>query len=97
MLIKAGVDISMLSRNARRAMQLCGDFLANRGEEIIITSTFEGNHGAGSLHYANDAFDFRFLAVAKSAFMDELRGLLGIDYDVVSYKRHIHVEYDPKN
>ena len=95
MLIKAGVDISMLSRNARRALQRCSDYLDSKDDEIIITSTFEGTHGAGSLHYANDAFDFRLPAVARPVLMDELRGVLGIDFDVVSYKRHIHVEYDP--
>ena len=97
MLIKAGVDISMLSRNARRGMQICNDYLMNNGEEMVLTSTFEGNHSAGSLHYANDAFDFRMPVSFSVVFMDELRGLLGIDYDLVKYKRHIHVEYDPKN
>ena len=97
MLIKAGVDISMLSRNARRGMQKCSEFLAYKDDEIIITSTFEGNHNAGSLHYANDAFDFRLPKCFSDVFMDELRGLLGIDYDVLWYKKHIHVEYDPKN
>ncbi|TES92261.1 MAG: hypothetical protein E3J94_02805 [Desulfobacteraceae bacterium] len=96
MLIKAGVDISMLSRNARRAMEICNNYLMNNCEEMILTSTFEGNHIAGSLHYANDAFDFRFPKCFSVVFMDELRGLLGIDCDVVKYKRHIHVEYDPK-
>ena len=97
MLIKAGVDISRLSRNARRAMALCSDFLLYHGEEMIVTSTNEGNHVAGSLHYANDAFDFRFPKCFSVTFMDELRGLLGINHDVIKYKRHIHVEYDPKN
>jgi len=97
MLIKAGVDISMLSRNARRALHWCSEYVEAKDEEIIITSTFEGNHGAGSLHYANDAFDFRMPVSFSVVFMDELRGHLGIDYDVVKYKKHIHVEYDPKN
>ena len=64
---------------------------------MILTSTFEGNHSAGSLHYANHAFDFRFPELFTINFMSELRGLLGINFDVVKYKRHIHVEYDPKN
>jgi len=95
MLIKAGVDISMLSRNARRGMQICNDYLEPKGEEIIITSTFEGNHSAGSLHYSNDAFHFRLPLVPLDVLIDELRGLLGLDYAVILHTSHIHVEYDP--
>lgn len=95
MLIKAGVDISMLSRNARRALQLCSDYLKSKDDEIIITSTNEGDHSAGSLHYSNDAFDFRLPAMARPVLMDELRGLLGVDYYVVSQLNHIHVGYCP--
>ena len=60
MLIKAGVDISRLNREIRRALRIVSDLFLLLGEDIVVTSTYEGNHGAGSLHYANDAFDVRF-------------------------------------
>lgn len=96
MLIKAGVDISRLSRNARRALQKCSEYIESKNDEIIVTSTCEGTHSAGSLHYSNDAFDLRIPEVARSVIMTGLPDLLGDDYDIVFYLGHIHVEYDPK-
>lgn len=73
--------------------------------EAVITSTYEGTHSVGSLHYANEAFDVRKpSAMDKEKFKDEhnkeaVRGLkdkLGKDFDIVLEKTHIHIEYDPK-
>lgn len=96
MLIKAGVDISRLNRQIRRALQLVSDIYESHGQEVVVTSTFEGNHGAGSLHYADDAFDTRFKAVKRVFITHEIRETLGSDFDVVQRPNHIHIEYDPK-
>ena len=95
MLIKAGVDISRLERNTRRGLQEVSDVFRKNGSELIVTSTYEGNHGAGSLHYAHRAFDTRpplkdtehvtILCVTK----------LGRNWDIVPHPDHIHWEFDP--
>ena len=59
MLFKAGVDITRLERNTRRGLQIVDDVFTSYNQELIVTSTYEGNHGAGSLDYANQAFGIR--------------------------------------
>lgn len=96
MLIKAGVDISRLNREIRRALAKVDKLLKEFDQEIIITSTYEGNHGAGSLHYSNDAFDIRSLERRNAEIAALIPINLGLDYDVVRKSDHIHIEWDPK-
>lgn len=96
MLIKAGVDISRLKRNARRGLQKVDDVFRASKFELIITSTYEGNHDAGSLHYADEAFDIRKSDVSRYAIYHGIKEALGDDFDVVSESNHWHIEYDPK-
>jgi len=96
MLIKAGVDISRLNRGIRKALNRASIIINKYNQEIIITSTYEGNHMAGSLHYANDAFDFNHTGITLDDIADELRSFLTKDFDVVLERTHIHVEFDPK-
>jgi len=96
MLIKAGVDISRLKGPARRALQIVSDELERREFELVVTSTFEGNHKARSLHYAHLAFDFRQPKGERGGLLTALIKGLGVDYDVIPEMDHIHIEYDPK-
>jgi hypothetical protein len=99
MLIKLGVDISRLNREIRRALPVIERVFKSFGKEYesVITSTYEGNHHAGSLHYADDAVDIRVhMAVFAEATHLKLKTELGKDYDVVWHKSHYHIEYDPK-
>lgn len=96
MLLKLGVSISLLRPPIRKKL-----FLIERihsiffTDEMVITSTFEGTHSSGSLHYAHFAIDLRLPGVAFE-FANRLRKELGKDYDVVLESNHIHIEYDPK-
>jgi hypothetical protein len=96
MLIKAGVDIQRLNREIRRALPKIQGVLNYYNEELVITSTFEGTHGEGSLHYCNDAIDIRAPDGHGVTANRRLKEALGKDYDVVLERDHIHVEYDPK-
>ena len=107
MLIKLGVDISKLKKPIRRALNLVEKvFQETVLEEPILTSTYEGNHMPGSLHYAHLAVDFRLrqydMAVRddlRLAVKQELRSLYGqLRYDVLfsANDTALHVEYDPK-
>jgi len=96
MLIKPGVDISRLTRPTRRALGPCDAFYFTRDFELVITSTYEGTHSPGSLHYANQAFDTRLPDPYPADFIPKLADRLGPNFDVVEEGNHIHIEYDPK-
>ena len=96
MLIKAGVDISRLERNTRRGLQKVADLFKAYDNEITVTSTYEGTHGEGSLHYANQAFDIRYPLLYKNEIRRELPEKIGKGFDVVEELTHCHIEYDPK-
>ena len=96
MLIKAGVDISRLNRKIRRALHAAETAYSEDSELFVVTSTYEGNHGAGSLHYSNDAFDSNRPKKNPRHVTGDIETRLGPDYDVVLEHDHIHVEYDPK-
>ena len=95
MLLKAGVDISRLNREIRRALRAVSDIFMEFDQEVVVTSTYEGDHGAGSLHYANDAFDVRYPGLEIIGVQTRLRNKLGNDFDILGEKDHIHIEYDP--
>lgn len=96
MLIKAGVDISRLNREIRRALHKIQVVLNEFDQELIITSTYEGTHGEGSLHYRNDAIDIRIDHPNVREIKEGIKEKLGKNYDVVYEGDHIHIEYDPK-
>lgn len=96
MLIKAGVDISRLNREIRKSLKITETFVEKYGEELTITSTYEGTHQANSLHYANDAYDFDHPLTVKDRSIKLLKKVLGPNFDIVWKVDHIHIEYDPK-
>lgn len=96
MLLKLGVSIERLNREIRRALDPVDTIYHAGGEEVVITSTFEGDHKAGSLHYSNDAFDVRMPKKNPDEVAQGMRRRLGKDFDVVLELDHIHVEYDKK-
>jgi len=96
MLIKAGVDISRLRPTIRKKLnEIARRVWSIEKEELIITSTYEGSHSEGSLHYADLAVDIR-RHKHGTLVRQELRDKLGMDYDIVLEADHIHIEYDPK-
>ena len=95
MLIKAGVDIGRLRPEIRKKLNKIESIIsAITGEELIVTSTYEGNHSAGSLHFADLAVDVRN-KIQRSKVFGEIKRYLGDDYDVICYETFIHIEYDP--
>jgi len=96
MLIKAGVDISRLERNTRRSLNKVAYIFSEAGELFIITSTYEGNHSEGSLHYANQAYDVRLPVESKMRILAKIQNVLTTDFDVIMYELIYHIEFDPK-
>lgn len=96
MLIKAGVDISRLKPVIRKKLTVINRIVwAIEDEELVITSTYEGNHLPGSAHYVNEAIDIRRFKKAE-ATTREIARELGYDYYVHLAKTHIHIGYNPR-
>lgn len=69
------------------------------GVDPVITSGTDGQHMAGSLHYVGLAVDLRTNNLTSGKAQEILTALktaVGVDYDVVLERDHIHLEYDPK-
>jgi hypothetical protein len=107
MLVKMGVDYSRLKLPIRRALNIVDAVFKDvAGSEAVLTSTFEGDHMAGSLHYADLAADFRLRDMdmamkddIRKAVKDKLAARYGkFKYDVLfsAGDTCLHVEYDPK-
>ncbi|MBW2091016.1 MAG: hypothetical protein JRI34_02680 [Deltaproteobacteria bacterium] len=96
MLIKAGVDISRLNRETRRSLPWAEHIYAQYNERFVITSTYEGNHGAGSLHYSDDAYDLERPAMNGKRIYLAIKDTFPESFDIVLEDDHIHIEYDPK-
>jgi hypothetical protein len=97
MLIKAGVDISRLKPPIRKKLSKVHALYEALGEHMIITCAYDGNHLAGSFHYAHLAIDLAYPLKMSNSFRDDLKAVFGPDYDIVFEQNHIHIEYDPKS
>lgn len=95
-LLKAGVSIERLKRPVRRILSRLVHLYAKQGLDLIVTSTYEGTHSPSSLHYDDNAIDIDDPPEYKQAMTDDIKNLLGRDFDVILEKDHIHIEYDPK-
>lgn len=74
------------------------------GYYAMVTSANDGQHMAGSLHFKDQARDFRthhLRAEDKGRVKDMARRVLGPSYDIVLeslnlLNEHLHIEYDPR-
>ena len=69
------------------------------GQEIVVTSLFDGTHSKNSLHYSGNAADLRVWIYTEQQITDmvgNLQSNLGKNYDVMFEGDHIHIEFDPK-
>jgi len=70
-------------------------------QTVWVTSGNDSTHKKNSKHYSNEAFDIRTLNLidgrdAAIQWVTRMKEGLGVKYDVVLEKDHIHVEFDPK-
>lgn len=67
--------------------------------ELVITSGTDGKHMIGSKHYNGEALDLRISNLTitqRDLVRTKLKQRLGVNYDIVLEKDHIHIEYDKK-
>lgn len=96
MRIKPGVLLVGLQWPMRKALMTADEIWRAYNQELVITGGLDGEHSSGSLHYYGYAIDLRsryFDANTKKMVVNSLRDRLGSDYNVITHKTHIHVEY----
>ena len=98
MRLKYGVSVAGVRPEIVLAMQVAESVLRELGEELVVTSCLDGQHGRNSLHYVGLAFDLRTrdLKVDPSEVTARLREALGPQFDIVLEPTHIHVECQPE-
>lgn len=103
-LVKEGVRFRKLLPEIYSILPLLDAVFANHGVDCVLTSANDSTHHNGSLHYADRALDLRSYHLQsgeEQQVVDELRQVLGLDYDVLledldTVNEHIHLEWDPK-
>ena len=104
--LKIGVTLTVTPQIDRilRVTQVAYEKVMGNAFQVVVTSGNDGTHMKWSKHYEDKALDFRtghtwdppLMTDAEAhAVRDELKGLLGMGFDVVLEKDHLHVEYDP--
>lgn len=100
MRLKEGVSLEGLHQQMHMALLIIEEAYFEKGAELTVTSTTEGDHGHHSLHYAGYAVDCRTRDVTP-ALASEIAAVLSsrlraVDsrFDVVLEPTHIHVELD---
>lgn len=99
---KEGTDISNIQPQVVMALISANNLYRDEGVELVYTSGRDGKHSLTSLHYSGNAVDLRISDLAeKDSFLpslvcDRLADRLGLDYDVLLEKTHIHLEYQPR-
>ncbi len=99
MILKDGVVISGIRTELLFALNVCDGVYSTYGEELVITSLNDGKHSDTSLHYSCSGADLRtryFTVPETKLVAEDIRSRLGIDFDVVVEKDHIHLEYQPR-
>lgn len=90
--IKQGV-IGDLQPIARKGLGKVHDLHSQHRVDLFLTSLREANHMAGSLHYDGLAFD---ILPNLNIALNEIKQVLGPQWDVINEQTHIHCEFDPK-
>lgn len=98
MQLKKGVSLTGLRLAMRPVLVEADQIWEDLGQELVITSTTEGVHSAGSLHYYGYAVDLRTRYFNKEerfkAYCALVEALEYEGFNIYMHDTHIHVEYD---
>lgn len=96
LLLVAGVVLRRLQRKTRQGLNVVWIIFNNYNQTTVVSSTSSGVHIAGSLHYADMAFDIYPPTDHLPEIKTDVRAKLGPDWDILFHDDHWHFEYDPK-
>ena len=97
--LKKGVSVTGIRSEVIFGLMVSNSVYEKNGAECVITSVVDGTHSKTSLHYAGCAADLRTRNIPQHLQIkvrDEIKEALGVDYDVVLEKDHIHFEWQPR-
>lgn len=97
--LKTGVKLRGLTPEMLLGIIVVEGAYADMEYDTIITSACDGRHSRGSLHYVGLAVDFRtrhLKAGDASKVAGKIKDRLGLEYDVVLERDHVHLEYQPE-
>lgn len=94
----SSVNIDGISMEIVEALYACMTVCNAKGmQSVVITSAIDGQHSPKSLHYSGNAVDIRSRNWPDSIGMaQQIREILGQDFDVILEVDHLHIEFDPK-
>ena len=94
---KKGVTLVGLQPEALTGVDICLTVFHESGLVLTLTSCRDGKHSRHSHHFKGLAWDIRIWDIRGRVdwMCDKLRGLLGLNYQVINEEDHIHAEYDP--
>ncbi len=98
-MIKPGVKASGLKPEILLAIQEAREVYRDFGAPLIVTSLLDGRHRTNSLHYKGLAVDLRTRNLderVRAVVAEKISKALGLEYDVVLERDHIHIEHDVK-
>lgn len=93
--LKNNVNIIGVHPLMLKVFKSAAEVWENNGRVLVITSCMDGLHSPGSYHYIGCAVDLRTYYFPNNTIpivAAELSAKLGIDYEVIVEKTHIHVE-----
>jgi hypothetical protein len=99
MTLKPGVRITGIKPETLVALMVCNDVYKSLGYEMVVTAVCDGVHSRGSIHYVGMAFDLRtsnLRAESIPLIVKAIKDQIGMDFDVLDEKDHVHVEFQPK-
>jgi hypothetical protein len=94
--IKEGASLNGLNVAMRPALLEWEKICSAYGVECVVTAGTDGEHSAGSMHYYGYAVDLRtrdMTDIQKQTARTNMAAKLGLAFDVVLHKTHLHVEY----
>jgi uncharacterized protein YcbK (DUF882 family) len=99
MTFKTGINLTGVKPEMVLAAIVVDSCYRRLGEECVVTSCTEGQHGRASLHYVGQAMDFRtnmLTETQKTRLLSTVTATLGSQFDAALEPTHMHVEYQPK-
>ena len=100
--LKTGVDVGGIQPEVLLGLEICHGVFTRLGMPLVVTACLDGKHMTGSKHYVGQAVDMRLPSkysiepLIDVMVQAECRVHLGLQYDLVLEKDHLHLEYDPK-
>lgn len=95
--VKPGVPLDDLTCEMRIAIRVFYEIYRALGKKLVVTSTTDGMHTQGSLHFSGNAADLRIWGLTPKTLekiVSTAKVELGQAYYILLEKSHIHVQFD---